>query len=171
MDVSLEPARSSLARTPAVLATYFVGLHSDWNAGNEGPGTWSPLETLTHLVHVESSWMARMEHIAKHGESAPFPLVDRTDHMEAIGLQTPDWLLARFSEARSTSLDRLDAVGFQPATPGLHRELGPVTMGNLLAAWTTHDLNHLGQIVKTMAKQYRDAIGPWRRFLAIVDAQ
>jgi len=37
-------------------------------------------------------------------------------------------------------------------------------------AWTTHDLNHLGQIVKTMAKQYREAIGPWRRFLAIVDA-
>lgn len=170
VNVDFTAARSSLARTPAVLRAYFHDLDDSWNEGDEGPGTWTPLGALTHLVHVESSWMNRLEHIGRHGDTSPFPLVDRTDHMEAIGARPPDWLVERFDEARQQSLGRLSALRFDAGRPGLHAELGPVTMGQLLAAWTVHDLNHLGQIVKTMAKQYRSAIGPWRRFLPIVDA-
>jgi len=53
---------------------------------------------------------------------------------------------------------------------GIHPTFGDVTLSQLLAAWVVHDLNHLDQIVKTMAKQYKDAIGPWREFLPVVDA-
>lgn len=155
---------------PTVLAAYFDTLHEAWLDGNEGPGTWSSRETLTHMVHVEPSWMGRLEFIAAHGSKQPFPLVDRSDHMEAIGHRSADWLVAEFSQRRLASLSRLDVLEFEPESPGLHAELGPVTMGQLLAAWTTHDLNHLSQIVKAMAKQYRLTVGPWRRFLAVVDA-
>lgn len=170
MDVSLEAARSSLARTPAVLSTFFGDLAPDWLEGDEGPGTWSSLETLTHLVHVESSWMERLAFITEHGDARPFPLVDRSDHMEVLGHRSSEWLVNEFGTRRRSSLTDLDALDFESGRRGLHAELGPVTMGQLLASWTVHDLNHLGQIVKTMAKQYRLAIGPWRRFLAIVDA-
>ena len=170
MQIDFEVAISSLSRTPEVLKTYFEGRDAAWNDGNEGPGTWTPLETLTHMLHVEPSWMDRLDHVHRHGDSSPFPLVDRSDHMEAIGHRSAEWLIHRFTKARRTSLGRLATIRFEPDRPGLHAELGPVRMGQLLAAWTVHDLNHFGQIVKTMAKQYREAVGPWRRSLAIVDA-
>lgn len=170
VQIELSVALSSLERTPAVLHTVFEGRHEAWTQGNEGPGTWTPVETLTHMVHVEPSWMDRLDHVHRHADRSPFPLVDRTDHMEVMGRRPPNRLVDDFAAARRTSLEGLSAIEFDANRPGLHAELGPVTMGQLLAAWTVHDFNHLGQIVKTMAKQYRDAVGPWRRFLAIVDA-
>lgn len=101
---------------------------------------------------------------------ARFPLVDRTDHMEFFGDHTVGELLDAFESRRSASLAALGSLDFDAERPGLHADLGPVRMGNLLAAWVTHDHNHIGQIVKAMAKQYRETIGPWRRFLPIVDA-
>ncbi|MCI0635930.1 MAG: hypothetical protein L0206_18730 [Actinobacteria bacterium] len=52
---------------------------------------------------------------------------------------------------------------------GLHPEFGPVTLRQLLSTWVVHDLNHTGQIVMTLAKRYREAIGPWRANAPIVD--
>lgn len=171
--MKLEPddALSSLRRTPQVLRSYFDGLTPAWLEGDEGPATWTPVETLTHMVHVEPTWLERLQFIAQHGDSEPFPLVDRGGHMEAIGHLDLDRLLTRFGDLRADGLARFAELDFDADRPGLHGELGPVRMGQLLAAWVTHDLNHLGQIVKTMAKQYRDEVGPWRTFLPIVDAE
>ena len=171
MKIVYDEAVSSLRRTPQTLRSYFDGLSVAWLEADEGPGTWTPVETLTHMVHIEATWMERLDHIAVHGDSEAFPLVDRNRHMEALGHLTLDELLDRFSELRADGLAGLAQLEFDANRPGLHGELGPVQMGQLLAAWATHDLNHLGQIVKAMAKQYRDAIGPWRSFLAIVDAE
>ena len=171
MKLERDDAVASLRRTPQVLRSYFDGLTPAWLEGDEGPGTWTPVEALAHMVHVEPTWMERLDFIAQHGDSEPFPLVDRGGHMEAFGGIDVDQLLARFGDLRADGLARLAALDFDADKPGLHGELGPVRMGQLLAAWATHDLNHLGQIVKTMAKQYREEIGPWRTFLAIVDAE
>jgi uncharacterized damage-inducible protein DinB len=169
MEVDLIDAAAALRRTPATLRGLFDGLGEPWLAADEGPGTWSTFATLAHLVHVEPNWMDRLSHIAAHAASSPFPLVDRTDHMAALGNHTVDQLLDEFEQRRASSLNALGKLAFDSARPGLHAELGPVKMGNLLAAWVTHDHNHIGQIVKAMAKQYRGAIGPWRVFLPIVD--
>lgn len=171
MEISYDDAVSSLRRTPQTLRSYFEGLSPAWLEGDEGPGTWTPVETLAHIVFVEPAWIERLRHVADHGDSDPFPLVDRGGHMEALGRLGVDALLDRFTEQRANGLSQLAELDYEPSKPGLHGELGPVRMGQLLAAWATHDLNHLGQIVKTMAKQYREEVGPWRTFLAIVDAE
>lgn len=171
MEVAIADAIGALARTPAALRGLFGGIGEPWLSADEGPGTWSTRETLAHMVHVEPNWMDRLSHIAAHADASPFPLVDRTDHMEAFGDHTIGQLLDVFEQRRANSLDALDGLKFDPTRPGLHAELGPVQMGNLLAAWVTHDHNHIGQIVKAMAKQYRSEIGPWRAFLPIVDAE
>lgn len=170
MEVELTDALSALRRSPATLRGLFDGLTEPWLAADEGPGTWTTLGTLAHLVHVEPNWMDRLDHVAKHADASPFPLVDRTDHMEVLGARTVPQLLDAFEERRAASLEALRALDFDAQRPGLHRELGPVRMGNLLAAWVTHDHNHIAQVVKAMAKQYRSDIGPWRVFLPIVDA-
>ena len=171
MKLESDDAVASLRRTPQVLRSYFDGLTPAWLEGDEGPGTWTPIETLTHMVHIEPTWMERLDVIAQHGDSEPFPLVDRGGHMEALGHLDLDQLLTRFGDLRTDGLARFAELDFESDRPGLHGELGSVRMGQLLAAWAIHDLNHLGQIVKTMAKQYREEIGPWRTFLAIVDAE
>ena len=60
-------------------------------------------------------------------------------------------------------------VEFDLVRIGRHADLGPVTLEQLLATWTVHDLNHQTQIAKTLAKRYREEVGPWRANLPIVD--
>lgn len=51
----------------------------------------------------------------------------------------------------------------------IHPAFGPVTLRQLLATWVAHDLGHVAQIARVMAKQYRDAVGPWRAYLPVMD--
>jgi len=52
---------------------------------------------------------------------------------------------------------------------GMHPELGSITLRQMLATWTAHDLSHIGQIADSMARRYRNDVGPWRRFLPVLD--
>jgi hypothetical protein len=81
-------------------------------------------------------------------------------------------LVERFGAVRAANLDALNQLVTveELGRLGVHPALGEVTLGHLLATWVAHDLNHLNQIVKAMAKQYIDAVGPWREFLPIMDA-
>jgi DinB family protein len=173
MEFSLERGREVLERTPSALRAMLAGLDDDWTTGDEGPDTWSPWQAVGHLTHIEESdWIDRTRVILEHGTDRVFDLIDR----EAGFTRFADWpmerLLDRFAELRCDNLVTLDGLVAEPdlARRGVHPSFGEVSLDQLLAAWVVHDLNHTGQIVKTMAKQYRDAIGPWREFLAIVDA-
>jgi DinB superfamily len=173
MDFSLELGTEVLRRTPAVLQALLVGLSDDWTGGNEGPDTWSPYQVVGHLTYVEEcDWIDRTRVILDHGTGRAFEPVDR----EAGFTQFAGWklsdLLDRFASVRISNLEALDAlveVG-DLGRRGVHSTFGGVTVSQLLATWVVHDLNHLGQTVKTMAKQYREAVGPWREFLPIIDA-
>jgi hypothetical protein len=57
--------------------------------------------------------------------------------------------------------DRLDLKG-------MHPELGEVTLGQLLATWVVHDLNHIWQISKILAKKYDAEVGPWKEYLSVL---
>jgi hypothetical protein len=46
-------------------------------------------------------------------------------------------------------------------------ERTPHTLRQLLGV--AHDLGHVAQIARVMAKQYRGAVGPWRAYLPIMD--
>jgi DinB family protein len=173
VDFSLEGGPEVLRRTPGALRAMLSGLSEEWISGNEGPGTWSPWQVVGHLTHIEEvDWIDRTTIILEHGMDRPFEPVDR----EAGFTRFKGWplgdLLDRFATVRVGNLETLDALVGAEDLPrqGVHPTFGVVTLGQLLATWVAHDLNHTGQIVKAMAKQYTDAVGPWRAFLPIIDA-
>jgi hypothetical protein len=43
-----------------------------------------------------------------------------------------------------------------------------VTLRALLASWVVHDLGHLAQVARVMARQYGAEVGPWRNYLPIL---
>ena len=172
MDFSLAHAIPILTRTPAVLDVLLRDLPEPWIAGTEGPETWSPFDVVGHLIHGErTDWMPRVEHLLAHGETRAFPTFDRFAQFEASrGLSLPE-LLDSFASLRRDSVRRLEALRLTPeqlGRSGLHPELGRVTLAQHLATWVAHDLDHMVQIARVMGSQYRDAAGPWRRYLRIL---
>ncbi len=173
MDFSLESGVEVLRRTPDSLRATLGGLSQAWIDADEGRATWSPYQVLGHLTHVEEvDWIDRTRIIMEHGTAQIFEPVDREAGFARFEGWTLEDLLDRFASIRTTNLQALSTlVGHDDlARRGVHPTFGEVTLSQLLATWVVHDLNHLGQIVKTMAKQYTAAIGPWREFLPIVDA-
>jgi uncharacterized damage-inducible protein DinB len=172
MDYQHDEALALLRRTPATLAALLRDLPQAWATATEGPGTWSARDIVAHLLHGEAAdWIPRARIILEHGTARPFDAFDRTAMFEQYQGDTLDELLAAFAQARATSLAALDELGITPerlALQGTHPEFGSVTLGQLLATWVAHDLNHIGQVVEVLARQYAEAVGPWRRYLAIL---
>jgi hypothetical protein len=173
VDFSIDDGRAVLGRTPETLRALLSGLPEGWLAGDEGPGTWSPYQVVGHLTHVEEvDWIDRTKVILDHGTDRVFEPVDREAGFTRFAGWSLEELLDRFGALREASLRTLgELVGPELlGRKGVHPTFGEVTLGQLLATWVVHDLNHLGQIVKAEAKQYQDAVGPWREFLPIVEA-
>jgi len=172
MDFRFEEALPVLRRTPASVRTLLQDLPPHWVDATEGAGTWSPFDVVGHLIHGErTDWVPRVEHMLAHGDAVPFPPFDREAMFAASKGRTLAALLDAFDEARRDSLARLDALHLTDADlgrPGRHPEFGVVTLGQHLATWVAHDLGHVSQIVRTMARQYSDAVGPWRAYLSIL---
>ena len=81
-------------------------------------------------------------------------------------------LLDEFAALRARNLEVLRGLDLTPEQlllKGLHPELGSVTLGQLLATWAVHDLNHVGQIVRVMSGRYSEAVGPWKAYLGILN--
>jgi hypothetical protein len=173
MEIRLEEARALLARTPPVLSVLLSGLPQAWLVCREGPKTFSPIDVLGHLIYGEQvDWLPRIQIILEYGEAKPFDPFDRVGFQELIVGKSVDELLATFSTLRHQSLTALSGLKLEQATlfrTGAHPALGRVTLRQLLAAWVVHDLGHLAQIERVMARQYRDAVGPWREYLPILD--
>ncbi len=168
----LDETISLLSRTPATLNVLLRDLPAAWTQATEGPNTWSPYDVLGHLIHGEhADWIPRLEIILTHGPSRPFDPFDREAMFrESAGKSLPQ-LLDEFALAREHSLARLAALSLtesQLALTGTHPKFGPVTAGQLLATWLVHDLTHLNQINRAMAKRYSTAVGPWVEFLSIL---
>jgi len=172
MEFDLDQAIAVLARTPATLRTLLKDLPRDWVETNEGAGTWSPYDVIGHLIHGErTDWIARAKIILEHGESRPFDPFDRFAQFEESNGKTLESLLEEFATAREKSLAALRGLNLDAAEldkPGRHPELGKVTLKQLLATWVTHDLDHVAQIARTMAKQYASEVGPWQAYISIL---
>jgi hypothetical protein len=173
MDVQIEDAKALLARTPAALSGLMTAIPKAWLECREGPKTFSPIDVLGHLIYGEQvDWIPRARIILEHGEARPFDPFDRVGFEDLIAGKPVEELLSMFATLRNQSLKDLSSLKLQPAMlarKGTHPALGPVTLGQLLAAWVVHDLGHLAQIERVMARQYREAVGPWREYLPILD--
>jgi uncharacterized damage-inducible protein DinB len=174
MDFSFDDALPMLRSTPSVLRSWLQDLPDSWIRANEGPETWSPFDIVGHLIHGErTDWMDRVDVILAHGESRPFTPFDRFAQFEASRGKSLNQLLDTFAELRAANLVRLESLELGPKDfprRGRHPELGRVTLGQLLATWVAHDLNHLGQIARVMGRQYREAVGPWVEYLPMLGA-
>ena len=172
MEFRFDEALTVLRRTPAVLRTLLADAPAAWTAATEGPGTWSPYDVVGHLIHGErTDWLPRIEHLLQHGDAVPFPPFDREAMFTASQGRPLSDLLDTFDRLRFDSLARIHALGLTDADlakRGRHPEFGVVTLGQHCATWVAHDLSHISQVVRVMARQYTDAVGPWRAYLSIL---
>ena len=173
MKFELEKGIGVLRQTPDTLMRLLEGLSPEWTASRGDMENWSPYDVIGHLNHgEETDWILRAEIILTQGVDRPFDKYDRLAQFEKSKGKTLADLLQEFAHLRSHSLEKL--VNFQLtsthlARTGMHPALGVVTLEQLLAAWVVHDLNHIRQIVKYMASQYTDEVGPWREYLSILN--
>lgn len=148
-------------------------LPEPWLVQNEGPDTWSPYDIIGHLIHgEETDWIPRAKIILQHGEQRPFEPFDRVAMFEKFKGRSIADLLDTFTRMRAHSLHELQQMNLTPELlekRGRHPELGVVTLKQLLATWVVHDLGHVRQVVRVMAKQYREAVGPWKAYLSVLD--
>ena len=168
----IEEATPILARTPATVDALLRGLPDGWIGANEGGETWSPFDVLGHLIHGEhTDWLPRARIILEHGDTRPFDKFDRFAQFRASQGRTLPEMLDEFASLRAANLRELEALALTDADldrRGMHPELGPVTMRQLLATWVAHDLDHVVQISRVLARQYSDEVGPWRAYLRII---
>lgn len=172
MEFDLQPAIAVLSRTPATIDAMLRGLPDAWTRPNEGGESWSAYDVVGHLLHGErTDWIPRARHILERGETRPFEPFDRVAQVRESKGKLLDNLLDEFAIARRANLDTLRGFRLGPhelALRGRHPAFGMVTMQQLLATWVAHDLGHIAQIARVMAKQYADQVGPWREYLPVL---
>jgi len=173
MEFNLNKSIEILERTPEVLKTLLGGLSNEWILNNEGDETWSPFDVVGHLIHGEKTdWIGRMEVILSDKTDKTFKPFDRFAQFEESKGKSVSQLLEEFSILRKQNLVILKSKNINTKDlnkTGMHPALGVVTLENLLSTWVAHDLGHLAQISRVMAKQYKDEVGPWREFLPVLD--
>jgi hypothetical protein len=172
MQFDLELSLDVLGRSPNTLRALLDGLGKSWVQGTEGPDTFSPFDVVGHLIDgEETDWIPRARIILAQGPDLRFEPYDRFRHRERNADRSLDSLLAEFTRLRTANLDLLRSWSLTARgldLPGEHPSLGRVTLRQLLAAWVVHDLGHLAQVARVMAKQYRDEVGPWVPFLPVL---
>lgn len=172
MEQNLQKTISLLACTPATLNALLRDLPEEWTFHNEGENTWNAFDVVGHLIHAEGTdWMPRARMILEFGQDRTFEPFDRWAQQQAgHGKSLPE-LLDEFARLRSQNLSELRDLNLTPeklARRGRHPELGVVTLSELLATWAVHDLTHVHQLSRIMAHQYREAVGPWSKFLGVL---
>lgn len=164
-----------LERTPPTLDALLRGLPDGFVHAHEGGETWSPFDVIGHLIHgEETDWIPRARIILERDESRAFDKFDRFAQADTTRGRTLSSLLDEFATLRQTNLRALSAMHLTPADlarKGRHPAFGPVTLGQLLATWVAHDLDHVMQVSRVLARQYSDAVGPWRAYLRVISGE
>lgn len=173
MNFSIDKSFEILERTPEVLQILLQNLSEEWTHRNEGPDTWSTYDVVGHLIQGElTDWIPRTEIILSDSAVKKFPPFDRFAQFESSKGKSLQDLLSDFRKLRRVNLERLRNVNITEdklRMTGIHPAFGEVTLSQLLATWVVHDLNHLAQISRVMAKQYRESVGPWVQYLGLLN--
>ena len=172
MKFELDKAFEVLERTPGVLSTLLNGLSKEWTHKNEGGESWSAYDIVGHLIHGElTDWIPRTQIILQKGENPIFEPFDRFAQNKNSKGKSLAELLVKFYDLRIQNVKMLKSLTIsnqQLDWKGIHPEFGEVTLRQLLSTWVAHDLNHLAQIMRIMAKQFKEDTGPWTSYLPIL---
>ena len=172
MNFSLAQSIEILERTPMILTAWLDGLSPEWTSANEGPDTWSAYDIVGHLIHGEKTdWITRAEIILSDQPDKTFKPFDRFAQFEDSKNKTLRQLLTSFDELRAKNIKKLQSLNISEQNlnrTGLHPAFGTVTLVQLLSTWAVHDLDHISQIARVLAKRYKDDTGPWVAYLKIL---
>ncbi len=173
MEFRLSEAIQVLSSTPHVLKSLLGGLSEDWINQNEGPETWSPYDIIGHLIHGEKTdWIPRAQIVLSYSKDKRFVPFDRFAQFSESAGKTMETLLEEFEILRKQNINILESLKIKDndyQRIGIHPEFGEVTFGQLLSTWVAHDLGHISQIVRVMAKRYKEDAGPWVKYLMILN--
>ncbi|TAI48836.1 DinB family protein [Flagellimonas allohymeniacidonis] len=173
MIFELHQAISILERTPGVLKSLLFDVGEEWSTANEGRDSWSPFDVVGHLIHGENTdWLVRTQHILEHGPEIPFEPYDRFAQFENSKGKNFEDLLNEFEMLRAKNIKTLKSLNLTNddfERKGMHPGLGEVTLSQLLSAWVVHDLGHIAQISRVLAKHYKNEVGPWTQYLTILN--
>jgi hypothetical protein len=178
MQFEIDQAIEVLSGTPAVLNALLRDKSAAWLSNKKTPESFTPIDVVGHLTLADQTdWMPRVQIILEnrdkdHRDLRPFDPFDRFAFQPLIEGKSIAQILDDFARVRNESLQSLRALELKEPElnlPGLHPELGPVTLSNLLATWVVHDLGHISQIVKAMSSAYSEAVGPWRAYLSVLN--
>ena len=172
MPFRLDLSMDVLRRSPATLDALLRGVDQFWARGTEGPDTFSPFDVVGHLIDgEETDWIPRARIILTRGPDRRFEPYDRFRHRKRNAGRALESLLAEFAKLRTANLELLGSWKLTDAElelQGEHPAFGQVTLRQLLATWVAHDLGHLAQIARVMAKQYRSDVGPWVPYMPVL---
>lgn len=173
MKFNLDRSIEILERTPAIFRALLQDLHDDWVKSNEGPETFSPYDVIGHLIHGEKTdWRDRTTMILEYGASKTFVPYDRFAQFDESKGKSLQQLLDEFEILRANNLKWLRSLNLGEADfdkQGIHPSLGKVTLRQLLSTWVIHDLTHIAQASRVMAKQYKEEMGPWVEYFRIMN--
>jgi len=172
MNFSLEEAIELLKKTPHTLEAFLVGLSEGWVECREGEGTWNAIEVIDHLIEGEiTNWIPRLQMILEDGESKTFLPFDRFAHLDQEAKKSMKERISEFKKLREQNIIKLKEL-VNPEThlelTGVHPAFGVVKVRELISTWVVHDVTHMAQIVRVMAKRYQTDVGPWREYLGIL---
>ena len=172
MKFQIEKVVEILSQSPAVIKSLLGNLSDEWIKNAPGSENWSPFDIVGHLIHgEETDWIPRAEIILAQGENLTFEPFDRFAQFEKSKDKTLNELSETFAAARMENLKILRDMNLTEEKlklKGIHPELGEVTLEQLLATWTVHDLNHIKQIVTGLAHKCGENVGAWKEYLSIL---
>ncbi|UOE95799.1 DinB family protein [Alkalihalobacillus sp. LMS39] len=175
MNFSLPEAIEVLERTPKTLEALLSGLSTAWLTCREGEKTWNAKEVVEHFIYAEKqNWIPRLQTILEQTENKAFPPFDRFAHLQQASGSKMEERITEFHQLRQQNIAKLKqlvTVDQQLELTGIHPEFGEVKTKELLATWVVHDLTHLAQIGRVMAKRYSDDVGPWKAYISILNAK
>lgn len=173
MKFKLNKALEILERTPEVLETMLNGISEEWTINNEGKETWSAYDIVGHLIQGEKTdWIPRLDIILSDNPNKAFTPFDRFAQLKESKDKSLSQLLDEFKLLRKKNIEYLLSLNLNETNmiqKGIHPAFGSVTMTELLSTWVAHDLNHIAQISRVMAKQYITEVGPWKEYLRILN--
>lgn len=172
MRFQLDKSLQVLEKTPAILNGLLLGVSDEWIYSNEGPGTWSAFDVVGHLIVCEQTdFIPRIELILSDSKNKVFAPLDMEAQFEMNKGKKIAELLEEFASLRKDNIQKILALNLSSddlQKTGIHRKIGKATLEEVLATWVVHDLNHIAQVSRVMAKQYKAEVGPFEVFLRII---
>ncbi len=172
MKFQIEKTVEILSQTPSTVKSLLGNLSDDWTKNALDSENWSPFDIVGHLIHgEETDWIPRAEIILGQGENSIFEAFDRFAQFEKSKGKTINELIETFAVLRTKNIEILGEMNLDEKKlklKGIHPELGEVTLEQLLATWTVHDLNHIKQLVTVLAHKYAENVGVWKQYLSIL---